>query len=491
MGRSKEGKLLHLGSSVLLDQFPVVVDRLLARLIGLNHAIVLQQVHYWLYVNKLAGRNYVDGRYWTYNSQESWWKTQFQGLWSIDTQRTIFSELEEAGFLLVANHNKLAFDRTRWYSIDYDKLDTFVRTSSADGTQAGSLGARRSGKVLFDQYPIVVKREAVHAFGLKAAIILQQIHYWIDLNAKAGRNYHDGRYWTYNTINKWWKDEFHILGSKPTVRRAFKTLETAGVLLVGNYNKNKFDQTRWYSIDYNQLEYIVGGTSESDQLDVIKIPKSTGSNSPERQDHVPHLDPVKNDQIESITASKPIPETTHRITNTDIPNPTEAPDDLLGFGSVRKGFEVLDRDGNEGEQSITRHPLPHRAFTDPRFLEYIETMEAVLSKPFTDEEKLEMADQWMREVETMNSDTNLDGFHRYKKMTCYTIGRQLNAAEEKHLERLWEQYDEDLLMKADQELFGQLQVQSITNPIAYIQKILENWMKNGVIMTDITKRLSK
>lgn len=40
-------------------------------------------------------------------------------------------------------------------------------------------------------------------------------------------------------------------------------------------------------------------------------------------------------------------------------------------------------------------------------------------------------------------------------------------------------------MKADQELFGQLQVQSITNPIAYIQKILENWMKNGVIMTEI------
>lgn len=487
---------MRFGSTVLFDRHPIVVDRLLARLIGLNHAIVLQQIHYWLHVNKLADRNYVDGRYWTYNSQEAWWKAHFQGLWSLDTQRKIFAELQEAGLLVVANHNKLHFDRTYWYSIDYDRLETLVSESTLSnlGSKHSSkapLVFHRSSKVLFDEHPIVVSRELVLSFGLKPSIVLQQIHYWLNVNARENKNYRDGRYWTYNTIDQWWKDEFHILGSKPTVRRAFKTLEKAGVLLSGNYNKNKFDHTKWYSIDYNQLESVIGSSLENDHLDVIKTPKSGRSNFPHRRDRLTHIDGGKNDQVESLTEGKPIPETNQYITNIDIPNQTKTTDVLVGLGSTK---DVSDSKRHGAIDSVTTSaglPLPYSAFSDPRFLKYIRTMESVMGQTFTEEQKLAYAELWLKEIQEEEKQRRCDAFLRYKQMVSSTIRRPLNVAEEKHLERLWAQYDEDLLMKAEQELFGQLQVQVIPNPVAYIQGIVENWMKHGVVMTDITKKLLK
>ena len=41
-------------SKILFDEQPIVVSRELAKLIGLNEAIVLQQVHYWLEINRKA-----------------------------------------------------------------------------------------------------------------------------------------------------------------------------------------------------------------------------------------------------------------------------------------------------------------------------------------------------------------------------------------------------------------------------------------------------
>ena len=55
-------------SNLLFDKHPLVVNPSLAALIGLNEAIVLQQVHYWLKHNEEADKNFEEGRYWTYNT---------------------------------------------------------------------------------------------------------------------------------------------------------------------------------------------------------------------------------------------------------------------------------------------------------------------------------------------------------------------------------------------------------------------------------------
>jgi hypothetical protein len=113
------------GSKHLLNKKPIVVDTDLATCFGVNEAIVIQQVHYWLEVNKEAGKNYINDRHWTYNTIADWQSLNFP-FWSYDTVKRIFSKLESEGILLADNFNEMKRDRTKWYSIDYEKLDELM-----------------------------------------------------------------------------------------------------------------------------------------------------------------------------------------------------------------------------------------------------------------------------------------------------------------------------------------------------------------------------
>ena len=108
-------------NNLLLDEHPLLVMPKLATLIGLNEAIVLQQVHYWLIGKEQRQQDYIDGHYWVYNTYDQW-QAQFP-FWSIRTLKRIFTTLENSGFLLSANYNKINFDKTKWYSIDYCALN--------------------------------------------------------------------------------------------------------------------------------------------------------------------------------------------------------------------------------------------------------------------------------------------------------------------------------------------------------------------------------
>jgi hypothetical protein len=103
---------------------PLLLDPDLACLIGINEAIVLQQIEYWLSKNEDDGRNYIDGKYWTYNSVLEWQK-QFK-FWSPKTITRTLDSLEKSGILISANHNKNKFDRTKWYAIDYNKFNSLI-----------------------------------------------------------------------------------------------------------------------------------------------------------------------------------------------------------------------------------------------------------------------------------------------------------------------------------------------------------------------------
>lgn len=103
--------------SLLISEPPLQVLPTLARLIGLNEAIILQQVHYWLQ----RSSNIKDGYRWVYNSYPEWYKQM--PLWKSETtMRTAFKNLEKKGLLVTANYNKAKFDKTKWYRIDYEKL---------------------------------------------------------------------------------------------------------------------------------------------------------------------------------------------------------------------------------------------------------------------------------------------------------------------------------------------------------------------------------
>lgn len=115
-------------------------------------------------------------------------------------------------------------------------------------------------KLLFDESPLVVDVQLATKLGVDAAIVLQQIHYWIEINKRKQLNYYDNAYWTYNSIKEW--NKTFPFYTERTLQRIFKKLKDTGILIAGNFNKAKFDKTTWYTINYEKLRRIVEGLEE-------------------------------------------------------------------------------------------------------------------------------------------------------------------------------------------------------------------------------------
>lgn len=104
----------------------LIVNTDLALVLGdLNEAIVLNQLNYWIEINKKAEKNLVDGKYWVYNSYSDWRINNFP-YWSEKTIQRTFTRLESKGIVISANYNKLAIDKTKWYTINAKKLQELV-----------------------------------------------------------------------------------------------------------------------------------------------------------------------------------------------------------------------------------------------------------------------------------------------------------------------------------------------------------------------------
>ena len=114
-------------SKLLLNEAPLVVQPTLAVKLGLNEALVLQQIHYWATM-KL---NLKDGYYWVYNTYEDW-ANQFPFM-SKSTIGRVLRNLEKNKVIVVGNYNKLSFDKTKWYRIDYNELKKYESSASNDG----------------------------------------------------------------------------------------------------------------------------------------------------------------------------------------------------------------------------------------------------------------------------------------------------------------------------------------------------------------------
>ena len=89
--------------------------------------------------------------------------------------------------------------------------------------------------------------------GKNESIMLNQINYWL---SKCGRNIDrlHGK-WIYNSLNEWHK-QFNYW-SLSTLRRTIKSLEDSGILVSKKINANKWNHTKWYSIDYNKLNQLI------------------------------------------------------------------------------------------------------------------------------------------------------------------------------------------------------------------------------------------
>lgn len=105
-------------SRLLINEPPLQVLPSLAKEIGLNEAIMLQQMHYWL----LKSANEFTGVKWFYKTLEEW-QTEFP-FWSAMTIRRTLGSLEKQKIIKIGNFNKKKFDKTKWYTIDYQRVNS-------------------------------------------------------------------------------------------------------------------------------------------------------------------------------------------------------------------------------------------------------------------------------------------------------------------------------------------------------------------------------
>ena len=120
-------------SNLLINEPPLQVLPTLAAEIGLNEAIVLQQIHYWI-SNPKVGKEH-DGQRWIYNSVREWQDTNFP-FWSEATIKRALHNLREMGLVLAENLNASTYDRTLWYTIDYRhlvKLESSIWSNCTNG----------------------------------------------------------------------------------------------------------------------------------------------------------------------------------------------------------------------------------------------------------------------------------------------------------------------------------------------------------------------
>lgn len=111
----------------LLDEPPMLVYPSLAVILGINKAVVFQQLHFLLNGQKTAKNkyNYVDGRWWVYNSYPEWQADFFPWL-SVRTLKAIFNQLEDEQQIVISRQGvKHKSDRRKWYTINYEAWGNF------------------------------------------------------------------------------------------------------------------------------------------------------------------------------------------------------------------------------------------------------------------------------------------------------------------------------------------------------------------------------
>jgi DNA-binding transcriptional ArsR family regulator len=108
------------------------------------------------------------------------------------------------------------------------------------------------GNLLIQEPPLQVLPTLAMKIGLLEAIVLQQLHYWLE-NKKAGVE-RNGYKWIYNTYTEW-RENFPFI-SERTIQRTFLRLEELGVVISEQLDKHEYNRRNYYRIDYEKLELL-------------------------------------------------------------------------------------------------------------------------------------------------------------------------------------------------------------------------------------------
>ena len=263
--------------------------------------------------------------------------------------------------------------------------------------------------LLIQEPPLQVLPTLAQKIGLNEAIILQQIHYW--LNPKHNKNLFENRLWVWNTYEQW-QQQFPFWGER-TIRRAILNLEECGIL--DSFVTRDFRKIKYYTINYNRLEEVemapVVATQRDESVSVPSV--SITQNSVSEQTILSKKDqtqcPVKNN-IRKFDVEGGPEVVSQKIGSTTGFLPSGQNDQIdTSIRADRSGqIDQIDQviltssyiDTETTLSENTPHPLPPKV---PTVGEIIQSMGLTTSerKEEDEEEKIKsMIEVWNRIVQT-------------------------------------------------------------------------------------------
>ncbi|MBB6218215.1 hypothetical protein HNQ80_004355 [Anaerosolibacter carboniphilus] len=112
MSRRNENRLF-----VLNEPNAPRLNPALATEIGLNESLTLLQIEFWISISN----NFIDGKRWTYQSIRDIQEKAFP-FWSISTINRAIKALLDEGYIIEGNHNDAKYDKTRWFTLNFERL---------------------------------------------------------------------------------------------------------------------------------------------------------------------------------------------------------------------------------------------------------------------------------------------------------------------------------------------------------------------------------
>ena len=93
--------------------------------------------------------------------------------------------------------------------------------------------------------------ETAKKYGVNKAILLYNLSYWLDHNKANKTNIHKYKgkkyYWTYNSARAF--EKLFPYFNKRSITRWLRELEEDEIIISGEFNKTKYDRTKWYTME--------------------------------------------------------------------------------------------------------------------------------------------------------------------------------------------------------------------------------------------------
>ena len=196
--------------------------------------------------------------------------------------------------------------------------------------------------------------ELAKEYGILEAVLLNNLQFWIEKNRANGTNFYDGNYWTYNSAKAF--SELFPYASQKQIRKALQNLIGEGIIQTGNYNKNPYDRTLWYSFTEKGNRIFQNGNTH--------LPKRENGNDLEGQ-------PIPNNKTDNKTDNK-LKESKKEESNNTQNKQVEISEELK---QMQKEIEQLKAENEKLKTKKERKPKKQPQSYDEQITEYTENEE--------------------------------------------------------------------------------------------------------------------